>query len=227
MVSSIGSSFATDTSSAAQKSADLFSSNSTTYLQLFLAQLKHQDPTQPFEVKDMTEQLSQLTNSQQLIQLNKNIENLTTLQNNSTASNLASFINKKVEYKGSDFTFDGKYVSEINYELNDTFKKTNIEISDSSGKIIYRTEGEKKAGSYKFVWSGETTSGTVAPAGKYSIKINGLDSNSVYKPQTTLLFGNVTGIDYASSAEPQLMIGSGQSTISVGMNNVASVLSAY
>ncbi|HCR85410.1 MAG TPA: hypothetical protein DIV86_01910 [Alphaproteobacteria bacterium] len=223
MANTIGSSFLNNTSSLAEKSAGLFSSNSETYLQLFLTQLKNQDPTQPMEVADMTQQLSQLTNSQQLIETNKNLETLIAMQNNGNASNLASFINKEVEYKGSDFLYDGTNPSELSYILGEGSNKTNIEILDAAGKVIFQADGSLDEGKHGIAWGGVTTTGAQAAAGQYRIRVNALDSEGVYQEQSTLIKGIVSGIDFASSSEPVIRIGKGIDKTTVELSNIASV----
>jgi flagellar basal-body rod modification protein FlgD len=222
-MNTIGSLFGAQTTSTSNVASDAFTKSSNTYLQLFLTQLKNQDPTQPFETKDMTQQLSQLTNSQQLIETNKNLERLIATQNNSNASSLSSFINKEVEYQSDKFSFDGTNKSEIGYIISGKYTKTNVEILNDQGKVIFQKNGEISKGRHDFVWDGKDKSGNAAKAGKYQIRVSGLGSNEKYEPQNTVVKGIVSGIDFASSAEPLIEVGSGSNLVPVELSRIASV----
>jgi flagellar basal-body rod modification protein FlgD len=66
------------------------------FLQLLMAQLKYQDPTNPTDTKDMITQQAQLTQVDTLNQLNA------TIKGSSQLSAASGLIGKRVEVKGAD-----------------------------------------------------------------------------------------------------------------------------
>lgn len=71
------------------------------FLQLLVAQLKNQDPTNPMDQKDMMGQMAQLTSVEQMTNMAKTLE---ALQTNSTFSQGVALIGKHVDYVTNDAT---------------------------------------------------------------------------------------------------------------------------
>ena len=72
-----GGASSTDTSSTAAASAANLG-NENTFLQLMVAQLKNQDPTQPVDSTTFLSQLAQFSSLEQLININKGVQTLDT-----------------------------------------------------------------------------------------------------------------------------------------------------
>ena len=222
--SSIGSVFQTQTQSAADKSNKLFSDNGEMYLGLFLSQLKNQDPTQPFDTAQMTEQLSQLNSSQQLIATNKNLEQLVAQNKNSQASQLASFINKEVEYLGDTFHTDAGETKNFAYIVDKDYANVDVEIRDSENNLVVKVPGDKTIGNHKFVWDGKDAAGEVVPAGTYKITAVSKDSANQFGALSTFIRATVTGVDFSSSSEPVIIVGDNEDKIGVDLSRIASVM---
>jgi flagellar basal-body rod modification protein FlgD len=212
-IQSIGSIFQPETTSAASSASDLFTSNSSMYLTLFLTQLKNQDPTQPFDTAQMTEQLAQLNSSQQLIQTNANLETLIGLQQSGQAASLASFLNKSVEYLGDTFYKSEGATQDFSYFLDQDYTDANIEIRDENDALIIKIPAEKTAGTQKFTWDGIDTLGNPVPTGTYKVSVVTQNASGEFGTASTFLSGEVTGIDFASSTNPIIFIGSGDNRV--------------
>ncbi len=219
----IGSAFNIGKGSSAAASKSLFEDNSRLYLSLFLTQLKNQDPTAPFDTAQMTEQLAQLNSSEQLIDINSNLETLIATNNSSQASSLATFINKDVKYLSDEVYSDGSSLNEITYNLDKSYSKTTIEIRDEAGKLINKTEGEAIKGQHSIFWDGSSSEGLPVVPGNYNVRIFGENTNGTFDDISTMVSGTVTGVDFSRSSEPILTIGAGDGRKDIELKNVAAV----
>jgi flagellar basal-body rod modification protein FlgD len=220
--SGIGSLFQTQTSSAT-KSKSLFSSSSDMYLQLFLTQLKNQDPTQPFDTAQMTEQLSQLNSSQQLIDTNKNLESLISINKSSQASSLATFINKDVEYLGDTFYMTENDAQKFAYIIPADIESSSIEIRNDNNDLVLKVPASKTAGNNEYTWDGKDSLGNQVPVGTYKVSVVTKDASDKFSTASTFLSGTVTGVDFASSKEPVLFIGDDKNRVGVDLSRISSV----
>lgn len=105
---------ATDTTgrSTAAESTTTTSSSSVdynTFLQLLIAQMKHQDPTNPMDTAEYMSQFAQLSTVEQAMQTNSKLDALLSSQSLSQANGL---IGKTVSFTDSTgASFSGKVVS--------------------------------------------------------------------------------------------------------------------
>jgi flagellar basal-body rod modification protein FlgD len=228
----IGSSFVTETkTSKADTSRNLFESNSTMFLELYLTQLKNQDPTKPHDTDQMMQQLSQLNTSQQLIDVNSNLETLVAANSSSQASALANFINKDIKYSSDEVYNNGNGWNEISYKLGSSYSKVTIEIRDANGDLVNKVntdeeglKGKNLKGNHSIVWDGRNIYGTPVPEGEYTISIYADDGNANFTEVQTLVSGTVTGIDFANgNGEPVLTVGAGDAKRDINLSDVASV----
>ena len=103
---------ATDTTSKSSNSTTTTSSNSVdynTFLQLLVAEMKYQDPTNPMDTAQYMSQFAQLSTVEQAMQTNSKLDALLSSQSLSQANGL---IGKTVSFTDSTgATFTGKVAS--------------------------------------------------------------------------------------------------------------------
>lgn len=221
--SAIGSIFQASQSSAEQANS-VFGKSADMYLQLFLTQLRNQDPTQPMEVADMANQLSQLNSSQQLIGVNKNLETLISATNNNQASSLANFINKDVEYLGDTFYIEEGGNQKFSYFVDGEYTDINIEVRDENDQLVIKLPADKTTGTHDFTWDGKNTLGDAVTSGTYKIAAVAKDSDGKFTSLSTFLSGKVTGVDFASAAEPIVFIGTDKNRVGVDLSRISAIL---
>src|ERR1041385_8234247 len=82
------------TASAAASAQNQLSSNFDTFLTLLTTQLKNQDPLQPMDSNQFTQQLVQFSQVEQQINSNKNLESLISLTKSQTTTAAVSYLGK-------------------------------------------------------------------------------------------------------------------------------------
>jgi flagellar basal-body rod modification protein FlgD len=102
VVSTVGSSTAAQSGSAADGAASKTGIDYDTFLTLLVAQLKNQDPTEPMDSTDQIAQLATFSQVEQTIQTNKNLEMLI---QSTTLSQAGSMIGRTLE--NADGTLSG------------------------------------------------------------------------------------------------------------------------
>jgi flagellar basal-body rod modification protein FlgD len=88
-------------------------------------------------------------------------------------------IGKKATVNGSTVTTDGKGTAQtIGYTLDASAASVSITVSNSKGDSIRTIKtGTQKAGYETVTWDGKNSSGTLQPAGSYTIKVSATDKN--------------------------------------------------
>ena len=71
------------------------------FLKLLTVQLQNQDPTEPADTNDITQQIASLSQVEQQINTNTNLEKLITMFSGGQVSNAVSYIGKQVDAPGN------------------------------------------------------------------------------------------------------------------------------
>ncbi len=145
------------------------------FMALLLAELQHQDPTDPMDSDKILTQTSQLAQLESQDKTNKALEELTASFKNSKNFSAVSTIGKMAKLESS-LTLtkqqDGS-PSPVNFNLDfaEDIKGGTINIYSEEGALVKSIAlDEDSAGQHSFNWDGKTNAGTDADAGKYYIK---------------------------------------------------------
>lgn len=164
------------------------------FLKMLTTQLQNQDPTEPMDVTQMTQQIAQYTGVEQQVKTNTALEKLIASNNRSQLSTAVSYIGKEVETAGATGTLayaqDGTQTGAVSwtYELPDGVKSATITVLDATGAEVFSGDGTVQKGTNKVSWNGlDKTTGKALPAGNYSIKVTAKDAggNVINNIQTT------------------------------------------
>jgi flagellar basal-body rod modification protein FlgD len=88
-----------------------------------------------------------------------------------------------------------------------------ISILDQNGNTVWTGQQTLNTGAQSFSWNGNTSTGTVAPDGLYTIQITAQDASSQPVTVSTQFTGTVTGVDLSGST-PLLQVDSSEIPIS-------------
>ncbi len=179
--------------------------NFDSFLSLLTTQLKHQNPLDPMDTNEFTQQLVQFTAVEQSIKQNDHLEKLIQLTVANTITNLVGFL-------GGEVTLSGK-IAELkdgtaswNYEIHGAADNSTLSVRDANGVPVFTTSGPAPSGKSTFFWDGRTDTGIVAPDGDYTLSITAVDNSGTGLEITTEIAGIVDGVNF-SGDEPFLLIG--------------------
>jgi flagellar basal-body rod modification protein FlgD len=167
------------------------------FLILLTTQLQNQDPTDPMDANQFTQQLVDFAGVEQTVASNTKLDELIALAqiSNSTDSILSSsaLIGKNVESNGDGIKLRDGEVN-FSYTLPNDTVQSNIEISNSNGSLVYSSTGKTSEGKYTFYWDGQDNAGNQLSDGDYTIKVSALDENNNTLAVNTHVQGVVTGV---------------------------------
>lgn len=198
---------ATSSSSSSNSTAasNALSGNYELFLTLLTTQIQNQDPLDPLDSAEYTNQLVQYSSVEQSIQTNKYLETLVSAMESSRASSYVSYLGAKVTASGNTTMLEDGVASWA-YSIKDDAEGT-VEIRNASGALIFSDEISLSNGSNTYHWNGVTNSGTTADDGAYSITFKMKDKQGQNEPVSTEFSGVVDEVDL-SSGEAILKIGS-------------------
>lgn len=205
--------------SEADKASTALFNSTQDFIKLLTVQLQNQDPTKPMETNELTQQVASLSQVEQQINTNKNLEKLMTYFTQSQVSNSVSYIGKYIEAPGNLSTLSAGQATFL-YNLADSAHDVKVTITDPDDNIMFTGDGTKLAGRNTFNWDGKKSDGTTAPDGTYKISVVAKDPSGAQIQSGTSSYGKVTAIE---TVEGVSYLGLGD--ILVPMDKVLSVRS--
>jgi len=188
----------TSTGSTSSSDASLLGSNLNTFLTLLTTQLKNQDPTSPMDTNQFTQQLVEFSGVEQQINTNNNLQSLISLQTSAETIDAMPMVGKTIQYSESTAPLSNGQAS-FTYTLPTTAAAANLLVEDANSNVVYQTTANTSAGSYNFAWNGQTTAGTTAPDGPYSLAIVAADATGKAISATVTATGTISGVSVTNN----------------------------
>jgi flagellar basal-body rod modification protein FlgD len=190
VLSTSGSTAATQ---VASNSAQQFSKDYNTFLKMLTTQLQNQDPLEPMDTKDFTQQLVQYSGVEQSIRANDKLEKILATQQANTTSAALGYLGKDVDAEGSRILLrDG--AAGFQYLAEQDPDSVSVQVLDSKGKTVRTFDGQADQGLQKMSWDGRDDNGNTLPDGYYTVKVTGYDTAQNPTSLNTLISGTVTGV---------------------------------
>lgn len=167
----------TATATTLQSKSPSNSLDKDSFLKLFVAQLKNQDPTSSAS-NDPNQMVQQLTSYAGLEQAQQTNSLLTGLQGQTSGlfqAQTAGLVGKSVKVDGVGFNLAGGKAA-MNLELAASATVT-LTVKDASGKIVaVQPKGLLNRGINALTWDGRDGSGNLLPDGSYKVEVAATDS---------------------------------------------------
>ena len=194
-----------DTStSATGVNKDTLAGNFTTFLQLLTTQLKNQNPLDPLDTNQFTQQLVQFAQVEQQLKSNDQLSTLVSLQKTAQQTQALAFVGMKVAVEGKTAALkDGK----ASWGFNVTKPSTaTVNIQNSAGATVYTGTFSVNAGIQNFVWDGRNNAGVLQAEGTYTLAVTAKDASGQTTAVSTETEGVVDSVDMTQNP-PMLSIG--------------------
>jgi flagellar basal-body rod modification protein FlgD len=199
----------TSTNSTGVNSATL-ASNFTTFLQLLTTQLKNQNPLDPLDTNQFTQQLVQFAQVEQQLKSNDQLQTLVSLQQTAQQTQALAFVGMKVAVEGKTAALkEGKATWGFNVTKPAT---ATVNIVNSAGSTVYTGNFSVNAGAQNFVWDGRNNAGVLQTDGTYTLTVTAKDANGQTTAVSTETEGTVDSVDMTKNP-PLLMIGGKEYTM--------------
>jgi flagellar basal-body rod modification protein FlgD len=197
---------ANSSSSSASSSGGGIADNFQSFLLLLTTQLQNQNPLDPLDTNQFTQQLVQFAQVEQQLKSNDQLAALVKIEQTAQSTQALVFVGQTVAVDGSTARLDGHATWNLNAPTNAT---ATITISAANGQTAYSGNFNMSSGNASFVWDGKGNDGTTWPAGDYKMTVTAKDSTGKDIAITTEIQGTVDSVDL--TAIPALLSIGGQS----------------
>jgi len=181
-------------------------SNFTTFLTLLTTQLKNQNPLDPLDTNQFTQQLVEFAQVEQQMKSNDQLTSLVSLEKSAQASTALAYVGATVVVDGSTAALSN---GQATWSLNVSKPSTaTITIKDSTGQNVYTGTVGVNPGTQTFTWNGQGNDGQTWPNGNYTLTATAVDANNQTAAISTEVQAVVDSVDL--SQDPPVMSINGQ-----------------
>src|SRR5215216_2491839 len=202
IVSAPGTGTASGNKTASDKTTGI-ADNFQTFLTLLTTQLQHQNPMDPLDTNQFTQQLVQFAGVEQQLKSNDQLKALVEIEKSAQSTQALVYVGNTVAVDGSKAQFDGSATWNIKAPKDTS---ATITITNAAGQTAYSGAYSLSQGNASFVWDGKGNDGTQWPAGTYTLTATGKDSAGNVVAISTEVQGVVDSVDLTASP-PLLSIG--------------------
>jgi flagellar basal-body rod modification protein FlgD len=206
VISGPSSSAAATTAATSSTGADksMIAGNFQTFLTLLTTQLKNQNPLDPLDTNQFTQQLVQFAQVEQQLRQNDQLATLVSLEKTAAATTALAYV-------GQTVAFDGQTAALANNRATWSFQvptpaNATITVKSSTGQSVYTGTFAMDAGSQSFTWDGVDNHGVKWPDGNYTISVTAKDANGQSVAIPSEVEGIVDSVDLTKSP-PVLSVG--------------------
>jgi flagellar basal-body rod modification protein FlgD len=193
--------------------------NFNTFLQLLTTQLQNQNPLDPLDTNQFTQQLVEFASVEQQINTNTNLQSLINLQQTSEATSALQLVGSTVTVGGNSATLSNTTSTPAQWTLTSSTPATaNVTVTSSAGTTVYSGTMSLNSGTQSFTWSGQGNNGQTWPDGTYKLTVTATGANGQAVNVSTQVQGTVSGVNLSSN--PPTLTVNGQS---VQINQVTSI----
>ena len=179
--------------SAAVTAEQRLSDDLDNFLLLLTTQLKNQDPSEPLDVNQFTNQLVAFTGVEQQIATNKNLEEMIKGQQEAQLNNAVNYVGRDIEALGNASAMENG-VASFTYELDTPANRVTVLITNSAGQAVYSGQGSTSAGKNVVFWDGVNSfDGDQEPDGTYYINVAARNASGSIIESQTYTTGRVQG----------------------------------
>lgn len=205
--------------STASADSQQLSADMNTFLTLLTTQLKYQDPLDPMDTAEFTNQLVQYSSVEQAIKTNTKLDSLLSMNIANLGAQAVSYIGKVAQVLGDVMPLEGGK-AKATYTFEENVKSAVITVKDMNGKIVYSEQGKITAGTHEFTWDGKDLDGNQLEDGAYQIEVTAKAESGNGTPSVmTTVFGRVTGVASDSNG---VYVGLGDA-VTANLNDILTV----
>jgi flagellar basal-body rod modification protein FlgD len=194
----------TTSSSTTGVDKDTLAGNFQTFLTLLTTQLKNQNPLDPLDTNQFTQQLVQFAQVEQQLKQNEQLTTLISIEKSAQATTALAFVGSTVAVDGQTATLKDSKAS-WSFQVPKPISAT-VTIKNSTGQAVYNGSFSMNAGTQSFNWDGRGNNGTQWPDGNYTISVTGKDASGQAVAVPSEVEGTVDSV-VLSKSPPVLSIG--------------------
>jgi len=181
------------TPKAAATDGAMIADNFQSFLQLLTTQLKNQNPMDPLDTNQFTQQLVQFAQVEQQMKSNSNLEALLSMEKAAQSTVALAYVGQIVVVDGMTTKLDATGATwRVTLAKPST---TKVIIKDSTGQTAYTGTFAMNAGTQEFKWDGKGNDGRIWPAGNYTLTATATDASGQNVAFSTEIQALVDSVD--------------------------------
>jgi flagellar basal-body rod modification protein FlgD len=162
------------------------------FLKLLTTQMQNQDPLNPMDTSQYTQQLVQYSQVEQTVQQTGTLKDILTRLTSQDMAQASSYIGKQASFNSTSANLGAK-PAEWNWTAGSGASSLTATVTDASGHIV-ATRPIDPATKGQFSWDGMRDDGTKAASGTYSLAVKALDGSGGDVATTVNALGVVDGV---------------------------------
>lgn len=193
------------------------------FLKLLTTQMQNQDPLNPMDTGEYTQQLAQYSQVEQSIQQTGLLKQLLARMTTGDMTQAAGLIGKTVEFDSGVAALSDAAPARWSWSLPKAAASITAEVRDSAGRLVATPSVPGAAAAAgELSWDGRLPDGSRAPAGAYVLKLTARDASGTAVPVTVRSSGTVQEV---VQREGELWLGLG-GTVALPMSELIRVAAA-
>ena len=194
---------------AGTTAAQQLAGNFDTFLQLLTTQLQNQNPLDPLDTNQFTQQLVEFASVEQQIDMNTHLQSLITMQQTTGATSALQLVGSTITVGGNSATLSNATSTPATWSLTtSTPANATVTVTNSSGSTAYSGTLSLNAGTQSFTWNGQGSNGQTWPDGVYTLSVKATGANGQAVTVSTQVQGVVSGVNL--NANPPTLKVNGQ-----------------
>ena len=195
---------ASSSSSATGVDKSTLAGNFQTFLTLLTTQLKNQNPLDPLDTNQFTQQLVQFAQVEQQLKQNEQLATLVSLEKTAQATTALAYVGQTVAVDGQTAALSN---GEATWSLVASKPASaTVTIKSATGQTAYSGSFTMNAGTQGFSWDGRDSNGVQWPDGNYTMSVTAKDASGQSVAIASEVQGVVDSVDVTQSP-PVLSIG--------------------
>ena len=164
------------------------------YLKMLMEQIKFQDPFNPVKNEQFSQQMTALSQLEQQVNTNKNLERIVQQQSNQQIAAL-QLVGKNITADKGAIYHDRDQPSTISFKLPEDAAEMSVDVFNPAGeKVNTIPVGPRQQGDISTKWDGSNAHGGQADGGRYNFKVNAKSMDGKEIIVKTKTDGRVTGV---------------------------------
>ena len=172
--------------------------NQLDFMNLLIAQIKHQDPMSPMDNQQFISQLTQFATLQEMQGVNTRLDDSTALAQSLNNTMMLGLVGRTVSVVGDSVSvIEGRPTT--NRLQTAAGGVAQIEVRDAADNVVATYTTQVSAGMNDISWDGKLTGGDDAPDGDYRLTIQLNDREGQPIPYMSFMSGMVESIRYENN----------------------------
>lgn len=196
------------------------------FMKIMITQMKHQDPTEPFDANKLAQEIAQITAVEQLSNVNRALDKLSTQNRPLERLSSTNMIGKIVTVDRAKFPHKSNSPETLTYHLPERASEVRVTVVSDKGETVYeQTVTGAQAGENSLLWDGKKKNSLPAEEGSYYLRIAARSEHGSPIHTSTELRGQIIGVSFEGK-EPTFLVGDAKSQIKVGMDSISTIESS-